>query len=93
MRAKEWGKHNLLTEHRQALAPILVYCEGELDLLPDMPAEEKRRWQATTTDRPGTPGTARIRAFESSCAWASASGDRESSACEDVNQEGGKTPR
>jgi yecA family protein len=47
LRAKEWGKHILLTEHRQALAPILVYCEGELDLLPDMPATQKRRRQAT----------------------------------------------
>ena len=47
LRAKEWGKHILLTEHRQALVPILVYCEGELDLLPDMPAAEKRRRQAT----------------------------------------------
>ena len=27
--------------------PILVYCEGELDLLPDMPATQKRRRQAT----------------------------------------------
>ena len=47
LRAKEWRKHILLTEHRQALAPILVYCEGELDLLPDMPATQKRRRQAT----------------------------------------------
>jgi hypothetical protein len=29
------------------LIPILVYCEGELDLLPEMPAMEKRRRQAT----------------------------------------------
>jgi yecA family protein len=47
LRAKEWGKSILLTEHRQVLAPILVYCEGELDLLPDMPATKKRRRQAT----------------------------------------------
>lgn len=47
LRAKEWGNHILLTEHRQALAPILVYCEGELDLLPDMPATQKARRQAT----------------------------------------------
>ena len=47
LRAKEWGKHILLTEHRQALAPILVYCEGELDLLPDMPATQTQRRQAT----------------------------------------------
>jgi hypothetical protein len=47
LRAKEWSEHILLTEHRQALVPILVYCEGELDLLPDMPAAEKRRRQAS----------------------------------------------
>ena len=47
LRAKEWGKHILLTEQRRALVPILVYCEGELDLLPDMPTAEKRRRQAT----------------------------------------------
>jgi len=46
LRATEWGKHILLTEHRQALVPILVYCEGELDLLPDMPAAEKCRQAA-----------------------------------------------
>jgi uncharacterized protein len=46
LRAKEWGKHVLLTEHRQALLPILLYCEGELSLLPDMPAAEQRRRQA-----------------------------------------------
>ena len=43
------GEHVLLTEHRQALVPILLHCEGELDLdlLPDMPAAEQRRRQAT----------------------------------------------
>jgi len=41
------GDHILLTKHRQVLVPILVYCEGELDLLPDMPAAEKCRHQAT----------------------------------------------
>ena len=46
LRSKEWGECILLTEHRQALVPILVYCEGELDLLPDMPAAEKRRREA-----------------------------------------------
>ena len=46
LRSKEWGECILL-EHRQALVPILVYCEGELDLLPDMPAAEKCRRQAT----------------------------------------------
>ena len=47
LRSKEWGRCILLTEHRQVLVPILVYCEGELDLLPDMPAAEKHRRQAT----------------------------------------------
>ena len=56
LRSKEWGECILLTEHRQALVPILVYCEGELDLLPDMPAAEKRRRQATAH---GTPNGAR----------------------------------
>jgi yecA family protein len=46
-RSKEWGRCILLTEHRHVLAPILVYCEGELDLLPDIPAAEKRRRQTT----------------------------------------------
>jgi hypothetical protein len=41
LRPKEWGEYILLTKHRQALVPILVYCEGELDLLPDLPAAEK----------------------------------------------------
>ena len=36
LRPKEWGESILLTKHRQVLIPILVYCEGELDLLPDM---------------------------------------------------------
>jgi yecA family protein len=47
LRSKEWGRCILITEHRQVLIPILVYCEGELDLLPDIPAAEKRRRQAT----------------------------------------------
>jgi yecA family protein len=47
LRSKQWGQHILLTKHRAVLIPILVYCEGELDLLPDMPAAEKRRRQAT----------------------------------------------
>jgi yecA family protein len=46
LRSKEWGRCILLTKHRQVLVPILVYCEGELDLLPDMPAAEKHRRQA-----------------------------------------------
>lgn len=47
LRPKEWGEHILLTKHRQVLVPILIYCEGQLDLLPDMPAAEKCRHQAT----------------------------------------------
>jgi yecA family protein len=47
LRAKEWGRCILLTKHRQVLLPILVYCEGELDLLPDMPTAEKHGRQAT----------------------------------------------
>lgn len=44
---KEWGERILLTKHRELLIPILVYGEGELDLLPEMPAMEKRQHQAT----------------------------------------------
>ena len=47
LRPKEWGESILLTKHRQLLIPILVYCEGELDLLPEITAAEKRRRQAT----------------------------------------------
>ena len=47
LRAKEWGRRVLLTEHREVLLPILVYCDGELDLMPQMPASEKHRLQAT----------------------------------------------
>jgi hypothetical protein len=45
--SREWGRCILLTKHRQVLIPILMCCEGELDLLPDMPAAEKRLRQAT----------------------------------------------
>jgi yecA family protein len=47
LRSEEWGKRILLTKHRDVLTPILVYCDPSIDLLPDMPAAEKRRWQAT----------------------------------------------
>jgi yecA family protein len=47
LRPKEWGKRILLTKHREVLIPILVYCEGELGLLPEMPAAERCRRQAT----------------------------------------------
>jgi yecA family protein len=51
LRPKEWGESILLTKHRQALTPILVYCEGELNLLPEMAAAEKRRRQATAHEQ------------------------------------------
>ena len=51
LRSKEWGESILLTKHRQVLIPILVYCEGELDLLPDMTAAEKHRRQATAHEQ------------------------------------------
>lgn len=42
--SQEWGKFILLTKHRDLLTPILVYCDDpNLDLLPAMPAAEKRR--------------------------------------------------
>jgi yecA family protein len=47
LRPKEWGECILLTKHREVLIPILVYCEGELDLLAEMPAAEKRQRRAT----------------------------------------------
>jgi len=51
LRSEAWGKRILLTKHREVLIPILVYCEGELDLLPEMPATEKRRHQATAHEQ------------------------------------------
>ena len=51
LRPKEWGESILLTKHRQVLIPILVYCEGELDLLPDMTAAEKHRRQANAHEQ------------------------------------------
>lgn len=48
LRSKEWGEHILLTKHRTVLTPILVYCEGELDLLP---AAEKHRRQGTAHEQ------------------------------------------
>jgi yecA family protein len=51
LRPKQWGESILLTKHRQVLIPILVYCEGELDLLPEMAAAEKRRRQATAHEQ------------------------------------------
>ena len=49
--SEAWGKRILLTKHRELLIPILVYCDGELDLLPEMPATEKRRHQATAHEQ------------------------------------------
>ena len=51
LRPKEWGESILLTKHRQVLIPILVYCEGELDLLPDMTVAEKHRHRATAHEQ------------------------------------------
>jgi yecA family protein len=51
LRRKEWGERILLTKHRDLLIPILVYCEGELDLLPEMPASEKRQRHATAHEQ------------------------------------------
>src|SRR3954454_23794188 len=51
LRPKQWGESILLTNHRQVLIPILVYCAGELDLLPEMTAAEKRRRQATAHEQ------------------------------------------
>jgi len=51
LRSEEWGKRILLTKHRQVLTPILVYCEGNLDLLPEMPTAEKRQRQATAHEQ------------------------------------------
>jgi hypothetical protein len=51
LRSEEWGKRILLTKHRQVLTPILVYCKGSLDLLPEMPTAEKRQRQATAHEQ------------------------------------------
>ena len=51
LRRKVWGERILLTKHRDLLIPILVYCEGELDLLPEMPASEKRQRHATAHEQ------------------------------------------
>jgi yecA family protein len=51
LRPKEWGERILLTKHREVLIPILVYCEGNLDLLPEMPATEKNQRRATAHEQ------------------------------------------
>jgi len=48
LRPDEWGECILLTRHRALLTPILVYGGAAgIDLLPDMPASEKHRHQAS----------------------------------------------
>jgi len=47
LRSDAWAKCILLTKHLPLLTPILIYCEGDLDLMPDMPAAEKRQRRAT----------------------------------------------
>ncbi len=51
LRPKEWGKRILLTKHREVLIPILVYCEENPDLLPEMPTTEKRQRQASAHEQ------------------------------------------
>jgi yecA family protein len=51
LRSEAWGKRILLTKHREVHIPILVHCESELDLLPEMPAIEKRRRLATAHEQ------------------------------------------
>jgi yecA family protein len=48
LRSDEWGECILLTKNRARLAPILVYADpAGVDFLPDMPASEKQRRQAS----------------------------------------------
>ena len=47
LRSNEWGRCILLTKHRALLTPILVYVDPAIDLLPGLPASEKRRRQAS----------------------------------------------
>jgi hypothetical protein len=47
-RSDEWGECILLTKNRALLIPILVYADPTgVDFLPDMPASEKQRRQAS----------------------------------------------
>jgi yecA family protein len=48
LRRREWAERILLTKHCDVLIPILVYCEGELDLLPAMPLLEKQQQRQAT---------------------------------------------
>ena len=48
LRPDEWGECILLTKHRTLLTPIFVYAGPTgVDFLPDMPASEKQRRQAS----------------------------------------------
>src|SRR5215211_2235016 len=58
LRPKQWGECILLTKDREVLVPILVYCEGELDLLPDMTTTEKYRRQVSAHQQIGQAVTA-----------------------------------
>ena len=53
LRPKQWGECILLTKDREVLVPILVYCEGELDLLPYMTTTEKYRRQVNAHEQIG----------------------------------------
>lgn len=53
LRPIQWGECILLTKDRELLIPILVYCEGELDVLPDMTATEKYRCQVSAHEQIG----------------------------------------
>jgi uncharacterized protein len=58
LRPKQWGECILLTKDREVLVPILVYCEGELDPLPEMTATEKYRRQVNAHQQIGQAVTA-----------------------------------
>jgi len=49
------GKRILLTNSAKVLTPILVYREGSLDLLPEIPAAEKRHRQTTAHEQIAQP--------------------------------------
>jgi yecA family protein len=51
LRSQAWGNCILLTKDRRLLTPILVYCKESRDLLPEMPAAEKRQRQATAHEQ------------------------------------------
>jgi hypothetical protein len=52
LRPNEWGECMLLTKHPALLTAILVYADAiGVDLLPNMPASEKQRHQASADRR------------------------------------------